>query len=162
VANVLCVMAHPDDEVLFLAYLSGLIDGEGCFLIPRNRGSYYCRFMIGMRADDRPLLEECKRRTGIGIVARHGSGSSPNPCVAWQVSTRKDTLRLIEILDAHPLRGKKRRDFEVWKEAVRATAPGPGRDWAYVGELKRKLEEGRKFDALYVDVPTPVEQGVLL
>jgi hypothetical protein len=83
---------------------------------------YRCAFRVSLRVDDAPILWEIRERTGIGRVkeyaarkqiARRGHG-----VVQWQVDSRRACEELIVLLDRYPLRAKKRRDYELWREAV--------------------------------------------
>jgi hypothetical protein len=61
-------------------------------------------------------------------------------------------LRLIEILDHHPLRGRKSYDYAIWRAAVRFwVGDGPtryekNRDWEPMRYLKLQLSAARRFD----------------
>lgn len=106
--------------------LVGLIEGEGCFTVSRNtRGnSYVCKFLVKMRADDEPFLRATRDQFGRGTIAvRNASvrdGHARQPFVQWSVERKADCLALIDVLDAHPLRSKKARDYAIWREAALA------------------------------------------
>jgi hypothetical protein len=110
----------------FLHWLAGFIDGEGCFAIkPANngRGHFSCWQSIKLRADDEDILREICERTGLGSVSRpridHGRAEiNGSPSLRWVVATKQDCARLVCILDGHPLRAKKARDFAIWRQAV--------------------------------------------
>lgn len=48
---------------------------------------------------------------------RSGRGSGGNPQATWTVNG-KDCAKFVDILDAFPLRSKKQRDYEIWKQVV--------------------------------------------
>lgn len=137
-------------EQRFADWLAGFIDGEGCFLITRNHGGYSCAFRLGVRADDRPILDEIVQRTGLGSVSENRG------MARWIVGSREDTLGLVLLLERAPLRAKKRRDAAIWSEAVRLRVKmvnrGKGfgggsylRDWSEIGALREQLIAGRRF-----------------
>src|SRR4051812_8024445 len=99
-------------------WLAGFIDGEGCFLIVRTRTYHQCRFSLKVRDDDIAVIEEIQQRTQIGRVKANRSRNTSNPQVEWIIDTKPDCLELVNILDKFPLRAKKARDYQIWREAV--------------------------------------------
>lgn len=101
-------------------WMAGFIDGEGCFYITRDtrRGVYRARFSLSVRADDAPILDELRAKTGIGTRHEY-AGQSGEMVARWMVQSRADCERLVMLLEKYPLRAKKLRDFKVWSEAVR-------------------------------------------
>lgn len=153
---------YPDVPADFGHWLAGLIDGEGCFLIVRDRRNwrrdyFTCHFRICLRSDDLAILEECHRRTGIGTLhgaTNHASDFDRKPQVRWWVYSRSDSQRLVEILDVFRLRSKKARDYAIWREAVAAWSTvrqykNPPSDnepvWQCMGELREKIIDVRRW-----------------
>ncbi len=138
-------------------HLAGLTDGEGCFCIwkssrPRRVDTWTIAFVIHMRRDDLPLLEDFQAKTGLGRIhiGRRRTVGGDHPSVRWVVSRKADCLKLIALFETYPLRSKKAKDFAVWAEAVRARSRG---DFSRVAELADVLREGRRYAA--GDVPMP-------
>jgi hypothetical protein len=130
-------------------WLAGFIDGEGCFWIRRDKSSWTVRFRLVLRYDDRPVLAEIARVTGLGLL-RDRDHSPGNPQSGWEVHRKADQLMLVELLDLYPLRSKKARDYALWRKAVlyRATMRhrGPRRaDWGPIPDLAHALTTGRRF-----------------
>ena len=129
-------------------WLAGLIDGEGCFHIKRvggAGGSLICTMIVGLRVDDRPILEEVRQATGIGALyeARRPSCT----LLRWEVTRKAECVELISILDRYPLRTRKARDYALWREAVNTWQLVVARrraDWTRMAELKVELEHGRR------------------
>ncbi|MBO0712803.1 MAG: LAGLIDADG family homing endonuclease, partial [Acetobacteraceae bacterium] len=157
----------PDEA--FGHYLAGLIDGEGSFCIYVRDGNCQVSFRIFMRDDDLPILEEIRTRTGIGEIRRQSDRSSHGvvrrPQAVWVVLTRSDTAKLVRILEAYPLRAKKRRDFEIWRRAVRiagALKPGDMRSWQrqtakfQLRQLERELKEAHRYHPEGVEMLEPI------
>lgn len=90
-------------------YISGLIDGEGCFTIKQHtRGTHAPCFAMKMRADDRTILERACRYVGAGIVEdTAGSGTTLQAAKlegfrAVGIEMTPEYLALIEERLAHP------------------------------------------------------------
>jgi hypothetical protein len=139
------------EDDAFLHWLAGLIDGEGCFQIKaRNRPygvTYACHFSLRLRDDDEEIVREIAARTGLGRVHwRSRNGLGGNDTVVWEVERRADVRALVMILDEHPLRSRKRRDFEVWREGVAEWATlRRGADWSRMAELRKRLVATRAY-----------------
>ena len=74
-------------------------------------------FKIKLHKDDRPLLEYLSSKFNIGKVYPKDI-SIETISSTWEINTRADLLRLIEILDIHPLNTTKYLDYLLWKEAL--------------------------------------------
>jgi hypothetical protein len=135
----------PDDLGHWLA---GFTDGEGCFQIrvQRRHRVFNTHFSIALRVDDRPILDELQRRLGVGVVRSYESVPPRAGRAIWEVGTQAGCCRLIEIFDHYPLRAKKRRDYAIWREAVREWC-SDNRSQSRLEELREQLRSGRAFDA---------------
>jgi len=170
----------------FGRWLSGFTDGEGNFQIHQQsckkdgkpRGEYYGSFKIGLRCDDRPILEEVMAYFGCGQiyhVTPSGARVRPgtNPQAHWMAYRLEHLVgQIIPHFEAFPLRAKKARDFVIWRQAVlhlhkinQRSAWGKSRrhgrvkwteaDSEYLARLKTALEEGRAFDLAFLPPPLP-------
>lgn len=142
--------ATPADEP-FLHWLAGFIDGEGTFYIRRNpAGNYHCSFRLTVRDDDNAIMEEIRDRVGIGTIqwVPKRTANNGNPQTCWSVNAKAECLRLVDVLDAHPLRAKKSRDYAIWRTAVMdwATAQkSQHHDWTIVANCNVALKEVRTY-----------------
>lgn len=150
--------ASTEEQDGFADWLAGFIDGEGSFTISRNtlRGvpcGYRCRMTLRLRDDDRAVLDMAASRTGIGSVRQDKPRNGDNPQVAWEVASKAGCVELCRLLDAHPLRAKKARDYAIWREAVAVWQRVTGRNQnlgedpaqAELAALKMQLENGRAY-----------------
>jgi hypothetical protein len=134
-------------------FLSGFIEGEGCFLITKqSRGTNHgCSMTLASRADDEALIRCLIRATGVGSLGRKAAHGTSKPQVVWAVCAKSDCARLVEILDAYPLRGRKSWDYAIWRAAVRWWIAGDptrtvrSRDWAPMIYLKERLSECKAY-----------------
>ncbi len=149
--------SYPEIDPAFGHWLAGFIDGEGCFYITRNpsRGSYCPRFALRLRDDDAGIINEIHRHTNIGCVCNIKAGNhGGRPTRNWQIQSGEDCRALIRIIEAHPLRSKKGRDYVVWREAVEWWTGRTGgsrwapTDWTPMREFKTSLEQGRAYPSV--------------
>lgn len=134
-------------------WLAGFIDGEGCFVIYCGKGNWKCAFTLEVRADEAPILEEIVARTGVGVIRHNRARKNSKPQAAWGIQSRADCLALVALLDAHPLRAKKAKDYAIWREAVlrwatvkRTNVLGTNSEaWEDIAALRQRLVEGRRY-----------------
>jgi hypothetical protein len=104
--------------------LAGFLDAESHLAVVSNNGgaNWRCECSINLRDDDREILVSYSDKLGLGhltpVAARNGS----RPQVVWTIASKLECLVLAEILDVHPLRGRKRREYEIWRAAITACA----------------------------------------
>lgn len=147
----------------FYHWLAGFADGEASFTIgEQTKGKYKfygVRFAIRLRDDDVKILEECLRKTKVGRLVRRKTienkktGIISKPSVTWQVSGWSECKKICDIFSEHPLRSKKKRDFEIWKKAVITVLETPKGNrhsgenrYKKVGELAKKLVSVRNYE----------------
>ena len=150
-------------EPSFGYWLSGFVDGEGCFRIHRVRnGDYYeTHFCINLRRDDKAILENIKNILGFGRVQDRKGGNGSKPQISYIVNKREDCFKLAELFLRFPLKAKKQRDFFKWCEALIAWKnQRKGNRWhgkPDVSEMEKcwlEMKEVRK----YQEKPMPVNK----
>ena len=101
-------------------WLSGFIDGEGCFTrftAPGAGGLTYYRpkFSLALRWDDKPLLECLRDQLGGSVNdARNAMVGRRQPGYAWMLSGRGDLAGLVAYLERFPLRSRKAQQYDAW------------------------------------------------
>jgi hypothetical protein len=112
--------------------LAGFLDAESHLaVIPNNGGATWrCECLVNLRDDDREILISYRDKLGLGHLTQIAARNGSRPQVLWKIGSKLECEVLGEILDAHPLRGRKRREYEIWREASmvwasRRRGPGP-------------------------------------
>lgn len=122
-------MKKSKREILPGDYISGFVDGEGCFALNflrdikntrRNKPAYYywrAQFAIVARDDDINLLRRIQNTLGCGKISfsRYAQGQTAR----YQVHDSELLYKvIIPFFKKYILYGKKRYDFKLWAEAV--------------------------------------------
>jgi hypothetical protein len=130
-------------------YISGLLTAEGSLgIVNKGPRSLAPKLQLRMRADDRPLLLEVTKRMATGKLYEHGpTPAYPPGVINWIVCSRDDLSQGIEVFDKHPPRGRKRSEYEIWREAVIEYAKGepPGSRNARMNDLRGALAHARAY-----------------
>lgn len=133
-------------------FLAGFIEGEACFLIASQSGfGYRCAMTLNSRADDALLIAELVNKSRLGTVRTVEARRTSLPQVRWSIAAKSDCCRLVEILDRYPLRGRKSRDFAIWRAGLEwwvgddPTRRRPNRDWEPLIYLKRQLHQSKRY-----------------
>ena len=128
-----------------LAYLGGFFSGEGCF----GLSGLQPRAVVKLRRDDRAILELFARRFGLGRVRDQAAYGGSNPTATWLIGATDELGAAVRLFEAAQLRGRKRREFEVWREAAddRVFARLAGRRWdrARVERVAGRLKALREY-----------------
>lgn len=127
------------DDRDFNNFIAGFVSGEGCFYVSifnKSTGhiQVQCGFSIKVRNDDRELIKAIHR------VLKYSGNiyeiESKRYRYAWDSIKRHDAVLLlirnvdelvhyvIPFFDQYPPRGRKRRNYDLWKEAVAVLASG--------------------------------------
>jgi hypothetical protein len=137
----------PGLEPDWLPYLSGFLTAEGHCGIGSSGGNRVRPAMrVNARADDSPLLTELARRTGVGRLYSYPRRKYEASRVAnWAVFSAKDLRKLVELLDECPPRGKKAREYEIWREAVLLLGPDQPADQSALRRIGKRLKAVRAY-----------------
>lgn len=160
-------MKELDDA--FGNWFAGFTDGEGHFQIAKRlrkktRANYGCRFRIGLRDDDKAILEEIHRTLGIGTISANPRRSKREgqPQTRFCVNAIEDCVELVKLFNRYPLRAKKQQDFEIWKLAMtELLRPRRYRNTDLLEYCFRKIKEVRKYEQ-QAEIPQPITIDVQL
>lgn len=101
-------------------YITGFVDGEGCFSISIFKDSRRLTgwqvkpiFSISLHNKDLNLLESIQRTFNVGKIYKHGVDS-----MQYRVSSLNNLDVIIKHFDKYPLITKKQADYILFKEAV--------------------------------------------
>ena len=132
-------------DPLFCSWLAGFTDGEGCFFAKIHKDKLNIKYEMKLRADDYLILKEIQSTLGVGTLTYHKrppDKPTEMPYCRFTIRARMELYQiLLPIFDQYPLRAKKKRDYEIWKEIIIIAANFPrqkGKQTAV--ELKEKLE----------------------
>jgi hypothetical protein len=100
--------------------LAGLLDAESHLAItPNNSGAgWQCACKVTLRDDDQEILRAYRDKLGLGHLAPIAARACSRPQVRWTIASKLECQVLTAVLDAHPLRGRKRAEYEIWREAT--------------------------------------------
>lgn len=126
------------DRNYFAAWLSGFVDGEGCFhlalrrerLTKGRRPTVRLNFLLALRADDSAIIKLIQSFFQCGRIHYYNRldrrlGKPSCHFVVDRIGHLRNVI--VPHFTNHPLLAKKRRDFAIWKEAVEYVWQAVGR-----------------------------------
>lgn len=146
---------HVDPH--WASWFSGFIDGEGYFqIMPQSKGRFAVRLVLQLRQDDKPLLESIQHHLQCGNVYHvskeydREAGRQSVDQYMWYVQKIDEIANIIiPIFENHPLQSKKKKEFEIWREAAHMIYDGSNntsRGRSKLGHLKERIMQQRKFE----------------
>jgi hypothetical protein len=146
--------------------LAGLLDAESHLAITPNNGGagWRCACKVALRNDDQEILMTYRDKLGLGHLTPVAARARSRPQVRWTIESKLECRVLTELLDAHPMRGRKRAEYEIWREAAilwaskrRATGPGVRARLAKLAEYLRveRIYRTPPVDARLPDMTDP-------
>lgn len=114
------------DRNHFAAWLSGFVDGEGCFRLglccvtPGRPKTPHATLEIRLRLDDFDVLRLIRSYFGCGnLYVKRASKPQWHPNCNYHVKRIADLSGIIvPHFERYPLLAKKRLEFSIWKEGV--------------------------------------------
>lgn len=104
----------------FCQWFVGLVDGEGCFsmLQVKPKLRWIARLTIALREDDREVISLLTEKFGGRVNKTNDKRMTHSPSLHWEFNTPFGCYAIIELFGKWPLKSKKKKDFDIWKEAV--------------------------------------------
>ncbi len=110
------------------AYLSGFVDGEGCFCVSMNKSKRHTfgweirpSFSVSQNGDRAQVLEMLKQYFGCGTIRPDRSDRT----VKYEVRSVADLVeRVLPHFEGNPLLSSKQRDYELFAEVCRVMYRG--------------------------------------
>jgi hypothetical protein len=158
------------DDRDFGNFVAGFVAGEGCFYVSVShkligRTQVDCGFSIRLRNDDRELLQAIHRTLKYsgniydipGYISRPTRDHTKRNDAVYLLIRNIDELLnyVIPFFDRYQLHGRKRRNYEIWKEAVailacgeHTTPEGLDRVIAIKARLNQYQPEGADYEQL--------------
>lgn len=184
-ANSISPFPADIDRHAFGHYLSGFVDGEGCFYLgthkhKKSKSDYRqpCFWLsIKLRIDDCPILDLIRSYWQCGEIFLSDLTAKPGrpndkPQARYCIQSAYDLFEVVlPHFDHFPLRAKKAKDFVIFKEAILLAYKVAGRPYrmgasrrvsswnddelSYFAQLTATLRGQREFSAATLPVPAP-------
>lgn len=156
--------------------ITGFTDGEGCFALfvradkqkRKNSVATYYRwqvdFAITLRGDDIDMLQKIKAYFRCGTVSLSKKTDSLNAHnygqAGYHITAPNDLIKnVISHFEKYPLRSKKQKDFELWKEAVVIIKKAKDRKKSLFDKVTYSFEENQKLISILDALKTRVTGG---
>jgi len=138
----------PSDTDLDPWFVTGLVEGNGVFTYNRNRAQLAVVFAMRAPAGDLELLAAVRKFFGgAGRLYEPESQPGSGRHAYYRITRHDHLLRVVEHLDRHRLRGRKKELYRIWREMVllrstyhRSRPPGE------LDELARALSDASTRD----------------
>ena len=140
--------ADNQQERLNPHWITGFIDGEGCFMIQINKNhkmktgyQILPEFRLVQHIRDRKLLEKIAKYFGFGVVRKNSSRVKTT--LEWRVRGRRDLKNLCDHLTKYPLRTKKLLDFLKFRTVLKMMDNCP--DITKIRNIKSTMNKGSQI-----------------
>ena len=140
-------------------FSAGFLEGEAHFGITEANGgqSYGCFMSLRLRDDDAALVDWLRDATGIGFTRPVPARRTSKPQVEWRVQTQADCRALAELLGRFPVRGRRRREVRIWRNAVDWWNSGVSNRALPMRGLRERLADSRLYRPPSTEVLTRPE-----
>ena len=156
---------------LYPQFVTGFIDGEGCFSITIARHSKLkigwgikIIFSITLHEKDKTLLEQIQNYFGVGKILRSG-----DQLIQLRIESIKELALIIDHLEKYPLISKKHEVFEAFKQAFNIiknkehlTQGGLEKIVRIKASINRGLSDKLKEAFPFIESVTPIEDESLV
>jgi hypothetical protein len=151
--------ADNQQERLSAYWISGFVDGEGCFHVSINRlpkmslgWQVLPEFRVVQHEKDEKVLKCIQSYFGFGqVVVNHGNRKE------FRVRGIEPLSRIIQFFKMHPLKTSKQKDFEIFSEILEMMKKGEHLKKEGLDKIaKLSSQMNRKTDRLYLESPETI------
>ena len=133
-------------------YVTGFVDGEGCFSVSISRKRFRVpevrlRFEIELREDDEPILQEIQKLLECGSIYRleYERYKKWRPHVKFMVGSYRDIKsKIIPFFKKYPLQAKKKKQFEFFCKVARMIESNEHKTLEGIQKISELREDFRK------------------
>ena len=100
---------------------------------------------LRLRDDDAALLTWLRDTTGVGLTRSVAARANSKPQVEWRVQTQDGCRALAQLLCRFEIRGRRRREVELWREAVDWWSSGLSNRVIPLRGLRDRLADARRY-----------------
>ncbi len=158
------VSQHP--PALDPWYITGFVEGEGCFTYSRSGRQMALYFAIKLTGADAALLDAIRIFFGGAGRIYRVKPRAPIPrsgftkaAAYYRVCKTVELDRIVSHFDIYPLRGLKTRSYAIWKEMVAVKKLPPRQRGDTLDSLAHKLSEASPRNAEWFGDPGPLLPG---
>lgn len=117
-----------------------------------------------MRIDDNELIKKFKNIFNFGYTGYANLNHiNKNPTIFWGTKNIKECVFITKIIDKYPLWSKKKKDYEIWKQAVfEKIKPFKQQDQLLLEYYYRKIKEVRLYKQPKIKIDKPIDKQLKL
>ena len=149
-------------------YVTGFVDGEGCFSISISQKRFRVpevrlKFEIEVREDDEPILEQIKQLLGCGSIYRleYERYRKWRPHVKYMVGSFKEIKeKIIPFFKNYPLQAKKRKQFDLFCQVALMMEKGEHKTIEGISKISSMRDAFRQHKDSLDAVDPHVQWGV--
>ena len=128
-------------------FIAGFLEGEAHFGITEANGgqSFMCFMSLRLRDDDAELLTWLRDTTCVGHTRPVAARGTSKAQVEWRVQTQAGCRTLAALLGEFEVRGRRRREVDIWRRAVDVSSSRIGDRALVLRRLRERLGESRCY-----------------
>ena len=140
-------VADNQQERLNEHWITGFVDGEGCFHVRINQNhnlklgfQVLPEFRLTQHKRDKKLLESIKEYFNFGVVRKNSQ-----KILEWRVRGYTDLLKLVDFFNIYPLRTKKKTDFDKFSKILTLIPNLDIKNLEIIRKIKRSMNKSSQF-----------------
>ena len=140
-------VADNQQERLNEHWITGFVDGEGCFHVGINQNhklklgfQVLPEFRLTQHKRDKKLLESIKEYFNFGVVRKNSQ-----KILEWRVRGYTDLVKLVDFFNIYPLRTKKKTDFDKFSKILTLIPNLDIKNLEIIRKIKRSMNKSSQF-----------------